>query len=810
VPSRFLVVAVPTPARKEFTYRAPSGEPADLVGRRVVVPFGPRRMTGVVVGTTDEPPPVEAKEVLEVLDEEPVVSASMRELTRWVADYYLASWGEALHAALPLALGRRSRRSAVWVGEGEAIAREGLDRRVAEEVARRKTIPVRALARRLGESPARVEGALRRLEASGHLKVQAILSEPGARSRTETWVEILPEGCRDAALEALRKNAVRQRECLLLLREKRRLRRSVLFRFGNAVEALEKRGFVRKTEEEVVRIADGAGAEPIVVNPPLTPEQTEALRPVEEAIRAGRFEAHLLYGITGSGKTEVYLRAASVARSIKRSVLVLVPEIALTPQTVGRFRARFGEEVVVLHSALSAGERHDTWREIHRGRFPVVVGVRSALFAPLPNLGLLVVDEEHDASYKQGESPRYHGRDGAVVRARLEKVPVLLGSATPSIESYYNARSGKYRMSVLPTRIENRPLPAITIVDLHLVPPKERRGVLSPLLVEKIGAVLERGEQAMVFLNRRGYAPFLRCPDCGHVPRCAHCAVTFTFHRREPILRCHYCGTEEEAPAVCPKCGGARIGHRGAGTQRVEEDLAEVFPFARIARMDLDTTRRKDSARSILGEFGEGKVNLLIGTQMIAKGHHFPGVSLVGVVNADTALHLPDFRAAERTFQLLLQVAGRAGRGDREGEVVIQTFHPLHYVLRSAVLHEYEPFAVRELDDRRALHYPPYSRVLALTFRGKKGAVVRSAAARFREALSADARVRPLVWEILGPVPAAIAKIRDRVRWRILIKGRVERWRTLRAVLAEHLDDARKGRGLRSEILVDVDAYDLL
>ncbi|MFH1681797.1 MAG: primosomal protein N', partial [Candidatus Eisenbacteria bacterium] len=763
---------------------------------------------GVVVGMTDESPPVEAKEVLEVLDEEPVVDRPMLELTRWIADYYLTSWGEALHAALPLALGRRSRRSAVWAGGGEGEAPEGIDLRVAEEVRRRKTVPVRALARRLGESPARVEGALRRLEAAGHLKVQAVLAEPGARSRTETWVEVLPEGCRDEALDSLRKNAVRQRECLLL-REKRRLRRSVLFRFGNAAEALEKKGFARKVEEEVVRIADYSIPEPVGPDPPLTPEQREALRPVEEAVRAGRFEAHLLYGITGSGKTEVYLRASSVARSLGRSVLVLVPEISLTPQTVGRFRARFGGEVVVLHSALSAGERHDTWREIHRGRFPVVVGVRSALFAPLPKLGLIVVDEEHDASYKQGEAPRYHGRDGAVVRARLEGVPVLLGSATPSVESFWNAEIGKYRLSVLPYRIENRPLPAITIVDLHLVPRKERRGVLSPLLVEKVGAVLERGDQAMIFLNRRGYASFLRCPDCGYVPRCTHCEVSFTYHSREAVLRCHYCGTERIAPDACPSCAGTRIGHRGVGTQRVEEDLAALFPSARIARMDLDTTRRKDSARAILGDFAAGKVDLLIGTQMIAKGHHFPGVSLVGVVNADTALHLPDFRAAERTFQVLLQVAGRAGRGEREGEVVIQTFHPMNYVLRAAALHEYEPFARRELEDRRVLHYPPYSRILALTFRGKRGKTVLSAAARFREGLIGDKRIAPLVWEVLGPAPAPIAKIRDRVRWRILIKGRPERWRTLREILAERLEEARKRPGPRAEIIVDVDAYDL-
>jgi primosomal protein N' (replication factor Y) len=642
------------------------------------------------------------------------------------------------------------------------------------------------------------------------LKVQEVLERAGPGRRTEAWVEILPEGCLDGVEGTLRKNAVRQVECLLHLRARRRVRLSQLGRYGGAVAALARRGLVRVVDEEVVRIGDHAIAERSEPDPPLTAEQASALGPVEEAVRARRFEAHLLYGITGSGKTEVYLRATSVARSLGRSALVLVPEIALTPQTVGRFRARFGGEVVVLHSALSPGERHDTWRAIHHGRHPVVVGVRSALFAPLRDLGFIVVDEEHDASYKQGEAPRYHGRDAAVMRARLEGVPILLGSATPSVESLWNARSGKYRLSVLPRRIENRPLPRVTIVDLHLVPPKERRGVLSPVLVEKVSAVLARGEQAMVFLNRRGYAPFLQCPDCGHTPRCGHCEVTLTCHHKEPVLRCHYCGTERPLPDTCPSCGGARISHRGVGTQRVEEDLGSVFPSARIARMDLDTTRKKDAARSILQEFADGRVDLLLGTQMIAKGHHFPGVSLVGVVNADTALHLPDFRAAERTFQLLLQVAGRAGRGGSEGEVVIQTFHPAHYVLRAAATHDVEAFVVREIEDRRELDYPPFSRVLSLTFRGKKGPSVARAAARFRQELQADARVAPLVYEVLGPAPAPIARIRDRSRWKILIKGRIERWKRLREVLAERLDAFRSGPGPRADVIVDVDAHDLL
>ncbi|MBN1825319.1 MAG: primosomal protein N' [Candidatus Eisenbacteria bacterium] len=811
--SRFVIVAVPVPTRRTFTYRLPETlDAGDPVGRRVLVPFGPRRMTGLVVALADGPPPVEAKDVLDVLDEGPILEGPLFELTRWIADYYLAPWGETLRAALPVGRMRRSRRVATATGGGEDPAGEPFLRELEDAIRGKGGAPVEALVKRFG-SRGKVEGGLARLESLGRAEVRAVLEPGPAADRTESWVEILPEGAAEGAEEKLRKNAIRQIECLLHLRAKRRARRAEMrARFGGAADALVGKGFARIVEEEMVRIAEG-GALPSRYDPdrPLTPEQEAALAPLLPAIRERRFEAHLLHGITGSGKTEVYLRAASETRAAGRTVLALVPEIALTPQTVGRFRARFGDEVVVLHSALSPGERHDTWREIRRGHFPVVVGVRSALFAPLRNLGLIVVDEEHDTSYKQGESPRYHGRDMAVVRAKLEGVPILLGSATPSVESIWNVRDGKYRLAVLPKRIHDRPLPRIEVVDLARVPYKERIGALSPRLVERIGETLGRGEQAMLFLNRRGYAPFLHCPDCGHVPRCAHCEVAFTFHRVESVLRCHYCGVEKEPPTVCPECGGARIGYRGMGTQRVEEDLRGAFPSARIGRMDLDTTRKRDSARRILSDFAGGGIDLLLGTQMIAKGHHFPGVSLVGVILADTALHLPDFRAGERTFQLLLQVAGRAGRGDREGEVVIQTFHPRHYCIRAAIHHDFDAFVERELADRRELRYPPFSRIVALTFRGKREGSVRGAAARFRGALSSDGRITPMIHEILGPTPAPITKIRDRFRWRLMIKAKTERWRAFREVLAAHLDafHGRRGGG-RAEVVVDVDAQDLL
>lgn len=810
--SPYVVVAVPVPARKEFTYALPAPlAESDLIGRRVVVPFGARKLTGVVVDITSQAPPVRARKVLEVLDEAPIIDAGMLKLTRWVAEYYLASWGEALKTAMPAGWNRRSRRYVCPVAVGEPAQGTGLDAEIDAMVSREGRLPVGTLIKRYGNGP-RVEGAIRKLVRAGRVEVKAILEDSPGKGRREAYIEILPEGCVDGAEKELRKNAIRQIECLLYLRAHRRARRSEMnSRFGTAPAALEKRGFVRTVHEQRRRIADDALPEELPLDCPLTGEQKKALAPVVSAIEGNRFEAHLLFGITGSGKTEVYLRAASAARSLGRSVLILVPEISLTPQTIVRFRAHFGEKVAVLHSALTPSQRHDTWREIHRGAFPVVVGVRSTIFAPMKNLGLIVVDEEHDGSYKQGESPRYHARDVAVVRARFEGIPIILGSATPSLESYANSLSGKYRISRLDTRIEGRPLPAVEIVNIGEVPYEKRIGVLTPALVDKIGKTLAVGDQAMVFLNRRGFSPFLNCADCGYVPGCSHCEVSYTWHKHELILRCHYCGTEEIPPTACPTCGGGRIKHRGIGTQRVEEDLYRAFPGARIARMDLDSTRRRDSIREILSLFSNGEIDILLGTQMIAKGHHFPGVSLVGIVNADTALHLPDFRAGERSFQLLVQVSGRAGRGERKGEVVVQSFAPDHYCVASAANHNYVSFMEREMEDRRALLYPPFSRIVAMVFRGKVEGGVQRSAERFRDLVKADRPMSGLIHEVLGPTPAPIPRIRDRYRWRILIKGRTAKWSSMKKRLALLIDHHRTTpAGKQVEILVDVDALDLL
>jgi primosomal protein N' (replication factor Y) len=547
-------------------------------------------------------------------------------------------------------------------------------------------------------------------------------------------------------------------------------------------------------------------------------EKTPDGEPAEEMPRPGAPfpSAFLLHGVTGSGKTEVYLQAIAHALEKGFGAIVLVPEISLTPQTVERFKARFCHGphrtlVAVLHSHLSAGERHDEWHKIREGRARIVIGARSAIFAPVEPLGLIIVDEEHEHTYKQEEAPRYHARDVAVVRGQMERAVVVLGSATPSLESYYNCRRGKYTLLELPERADDRKMPRVRVVDMR----QTLRGgrtppVFSPQLREAILQRLERGEQTILFLNRRGYATALQCPRCGFVAECPNCSVALTFHRTDQKLRCHICGHEAPAPAVCPneKCRDAAIRYAGLGTQRVEEALARLFPRARIRRMDSDVMKRKDDYRRVLGEFRAGKIDILVGTQMIAKGLHFPNVTLVGIIHADLALHQPDFRAGERTFQLITQVAGRAGRGDIEGEVFVQAFTPFHPAIQYARRHDFAGFYEQEIEYRQQLKYPPISRVALLTLRGRNEDKVRFAAQHLRRELdvlspeggtaarpaaasaggelpldvpdsnAATPRIRDLI--VAGPAPAPLVRAEGFYRYQIMLRtrhmSRLSRW----------------------------------
>jgi primosomal protein N' (replication factor Y) len=534
--------------------------------------------------------------------------------------------------------------------------------------------------------------------------------------------------------------------------------------------------------------------------------QAAALAIVREEIAAKKPRVVLLYGVTGSGKTEIYLQAIAHVLSLGKTALVLVPEIALTPQTVEHFRARFvGQRVgvAVLHSHLSSGERHDQWQHIRAGRARIVIGARSAVFAPLDHLGLIVVDEEHEHSYKQEESPHYHARDVAVMRGHLESVAVLLGSATPSLESYHHAQEGKYRLAELPLRVEEIQMPVTHVLDIRSAKKEDNAALLAPRLVEAIQARLDRHEQAIIFLNRRGYSSSLQCPQCGFTEMCPNCSVALTYHRRAAKLRCHLCDFSGAVPHACPSCGFAPFKHAGMGTEKVEDALAAAFPTARIERMDADTMRGKDAYAKTLGAFGEGRIDILVGTQMIAKGLHFPRVTCVGVINADLALQIPDFRASERVFQLLMQVSGRSGRGAVRGEVFVQTRAPFHPAIQFARHHDYAGFIDQELDFRRKLHYPPFERFILITARGRSEEKTQFVLENLAKEL---ARLELPATEITGPAPAPIARMDERYRFQVFLRTRRITAVTprLRPLFMDRAwpDDIR--------VTIDVDPVDLL
>ena len=781
-------VVVPLPIDQTYTYLVPEAFRAEArVGARVLVPFGPRRLTGVIVAEAD---PEEAegytlKPLLDVLDEAPALTAEMLRLTRWIADYYVCGWGEVVKAALPTGVAIESRN--VLVRTDAPIDGRDLPpgaRALLRFLDARREATLHALRQAGHDVPLAL---LRRLEREGLVRVEAGMSRPKVRVKRAKHVRFAPPFRTQAARKDLRTHlrgpkqiAVIEAMAGLALEGEHEPRRAdVLERAGAAaatVDSLVRKGILEIVEKEVLRSPLGD----LPVNDPsppvrtLHPSQKEALDRILEAVEARRFETFLLHGVTGSGKTEVYIAALKTVLARGQTGIILVPEIALTPQTVSRFRAHFGDRIAVLHSRMSLGERFDAWRRLRNGRFSVAIGPRSAVLAPLSNLGLIVVDEEHEQSYKQFDpAPRYHARDVAVMRAKMNDAVCVLGSATPSLESYTNARWGKYTLLPMPERVPvpghaAAPLPAVRIVDLTLERKKHRlEGVFSEPLREAVGKRLERSEQVILLQNRRGYAPVIECRSCGWAPVCPDCSVTLTYHKDKRLLRCHYCGRTRRMPRPCPKCGEDDLAQLGAGTQRVEEELAAHFPEARILRMDLDTTTRKNAHHRLLDRFGRGDADILLGTQMVAKGLDFGRVTLVGVINADTGLLLPDFRSEERTFQLLTQVAGRAGRAGLRGEVLLQTRNPQHPVLRFACAHDYEGFVEAVLPERRQLGYPPYGRIVGVAFRGPDEDAVRGFAERWTALLLKQTGE---ALRVLGPEAAFIGRVKKQYRFHTIIK----------------------------------------
>ena len=735
---RLVAVAVPVPFLDLLTYSVPDRLELPSIGARVRVPVGSRTLTGCVVehsATIDAG--TDAKDIVEVLDNEPFLPSTVVALARWVAEYYVAGVGDAITVAMPPGAARR--------------ASSYKTRRIVS------------------------------------LTVHGLGSAPGLTPKQSQAVEVLAAAPAGLPLSGLRERGIT----------------------ADVVSRLVKHGLATIRDEADERDPFERSALATVAADPdrqLTSEQAAALDALSARADAAEFRVALLHGVTGSGKTEIYLRLADRVCRTGRQVLLMVPEIALTPSVAALFRAAFGARVAIQHSALSDGERHDQWQRIRRGDIDIVVGTRSAVFAPLPRVGLIIVDEEHDTSYKQEESPRYHGRDVAIVRGSLEGALVVLGSATPSLESFQNASIGKYDLVSLERRVLDRPMAAVRLVNMRDEYATEGPDVvISRELSTAIDDRLTRQEQVLVLLNRRGYSTAVFCRQCGDTYECPNCSVSLTVHRARNGWRaqCHYCNYSTNVPKSCRKCAAPYLEQTGFGTEKVEEHLRERFPAARIGRVDRDSVRRKGALTSLLSKFAAGELDVLVGTQMIAKGHDFPRVTLVGVISADVGLGLADFRAGERTFQLLTQVAGRAGRGERKGEAIVQTLYPEHYSIQLACQQDYAAFFEREFAYRKGMRYPPLVALINIVVRGKSLGDAMHAGAEVVRRL--DSVIGPSGMMTLGPAPAPLGRLRGEHRVQVFIKGtrRADMRQAVKAVLAEMPE-------LRRKVTVDVDPLSVL
>jgi primosomal protein N' (replication factor Y) (superfamily II helicase) len=805
MPPRYCEVALPVPLRSTFTYAVPAsldGEP--LVGRRVVVPFGRRAMIGVGLSESDRPPDVpRIKEIAEVMDSLPALPPKLIELGHWISRYYLAPVGETFRAMLPPEIELRHDREYSLTDSGRTYLR---DLSTAGELTDQEQSELALLQQIDGTAPRRRhkrvnETAAEKLVRLGYLAARDVLRQRKTRmQQIVAWRPGTAEQLAGAAEKRIREvlTSTRGPLPLPLLLEKANASRTVARR-------LEKAGMLVTWEEPLTPGEDPWDTDFVPPANVLNAEQKVALAEIWRWLLAGDFAAGLIHGVTGSGKTEVYLGAIEATLSRGKTAIVLVPEIALT-LWVGRLvRARFGEGVAVLHSGLPDIERAREWWRVRRGEARVVVGTRSAVFAPLENLGLIIVDEEQESSYKQEETPRYNGRDTAVYRARLEGADVLLGSATPSLETYHNARAGKYHLLKLTSRVENRPLAEVRIVDLREDFRRQHRAApISGALRAAIALRLEEHTQAMVLINRRGYSWSLLCRTCGAMVECQNCSIALTYHKSRQRLECHYCGYSLRPPKQCPKCRAEYMYFVGDGAERVDEYLREQFPAARVARLDRDTVRTKREYQQVLGAFAKGEIDVLVGTQMVAKGHDFERVTLVGVVAADLALGRPDFRAAERTFQLLTQVAGRAGRGELAGEVLVETYYPEHYAIQFAVQQDYVSFYEKEAHFRRVLHYPPFTALATVLVRDRK---VENAIRWSRALAGYFAPFEKHGVKILGPAAAPLARLRRDYRFQFVLKS--PHRSALGKALAGALDFCAAKEIPETAVIVDVDPTNL-
>lgn len=742
--SKYAKILVDIPVEEldqSFDYRVPE-KYRDIIsiGQAVMVPFGPRKVTGFVIGLTDESEVEESKirEISRIIFTDTFFDEELLELFQWMSVYYKAKLINIIKTAVP-----------AGVISGQL---------------KKKTLRIVKL-------------------NTAKYKIEEYINNEGKKAYKQVEVlGILLNSDRDYTATELAGLAGTSTSTITRLVEKG------LLKYEEIVQ--ERRPYLG---EDIKR------ERPHEANP----WQREVITRIKEQLDKATYGAFLLHGVTGSGKTEVYLQVIDYALQKTLGAIVLVPEISLTPLMVRRFYSRFGDQIAILHSNLSAGERYDEWRRLKRGEARIAIGARSAVFAPVKNLGLIIIDEEHENTYKQGEYPYYHSREVALKRSKITGSTVILGSATPSLESYYLMRKGVFRLLELPERIKQKSLPPVELIDMREELRKGNTGIFSYQLQEAIRDALGRKEQALVFLNRRGYANFLFCRECGQAIKCKNCDITLTYHASIDKLRCHYCDFLMSRPANCPHCGGNYLREYGHGTERIEEELKELFPGAVIARMDLDTTGRKGAHQEIMEKMERGEIDILVGTQMIAKGHDYPNIGVVGVISADTMLNIPDFRAAERTFQLLTQVAGRTGRGDKKGLVFIQTFNPEHYSIQAARNHDYLQFYQQEIENRKLFGYPPYTLLTNIIVRGEVEQQVIEAAMALDAFLQ---KYGKLILEVLGPGEAPIGKLRNNYRWQIILKFRTYKERNfvltrLREFLVE------KGR---KEVVYNIDVDPLM
>ncbi len=810
-----LRVAVALPVRETYSYSTPAFlQQRAGIGCRVLVPFRNRKVTGYIIGI-EQQGQGEVKgirDILDVLDSEPLFHEKIAPFFLWMADYYLFPIGLLIRSALPGGLNQESYKSARLSDEGMKVM-DGPDIPPDE----------RGLLSWIKDNPGKRLPPQREILSALVKKGWVIILENQVKRTVGPLKRIcvrVKDGAAPDSILAAKKTGPgpkNEKEFLELLCSSGALQLNELSsRFSNGLYLVNKwaaAGLIERCSETVFRSPQCGILAPSPEPDLLFDQQTQALKTITGYLDKKAFTVCLLNGVTGSGKTEVYYRAVRHAVGQGRQAIIMAPEIALAMYTEGILRSRFGDRLAVFHSGLSDGERYDQWMRMVRGEADLVIGARSALFSPLPRLGLIIVDEEYDSSYKQEESPRYQARDAAIVRARMENALVILGAGTPSVQSFHNASKGKYRMISMPERIESRPLPEVEIVDMKDLKDTGRgEDILSPLLRDALKKTLASGNQAILFLNRRGFSRVYLCRSCGESMKCPNCDVTLIYHIRENSLSCHYCDYHITPPDKCPSCRKGHMKAFGFGTQRLELELQKLLPDSKIGRMDRDNTRRKGETFRLLKDFNDGRIDVLVGTQMITKGYDFPNVTLVGVVSADLSLGFPDFRSGERTFQLLSQVAGRAGRGEQKGRVIIQTFNPANYAITSARDHDYNTFFIKERELREQLGYPPFSYLACLRFQGNDKAVAEAVTRRMGDEIKSmiagwPKRGREIL--VLGPVAAPIAKLKGKYRWQILIKGKGTAilHYMLKEVEALSRDILKKsGVGM----VIDVDPYQML